>query len=158
MMDFKLLTSQFKDKHKQAGTTLGFSLLPLLMEYFVDNGLNISHAGGKFFQEIAAELFDNRELQLYAIDYMILISNNIPIPAVQEQSVKKVANPALEAVIEDDIVRTDHLTTNIPYEDEDGDPLYTPPEDRINLRPEDCEPMQYDEDFCARIGATKDRR
>ena len=43
-------------------------------------------------------------------------------------------------------------------EDDEGDPYYTPPEERIDLKPEDCAPMQYDEEFCAKIGATKDRR
>ena len=64
-----------------------------------------------------------------------------------------------DAIIDENgLIRTEHLVYDMPDEDDEGDPLYTPPEERINLKPEDCASMEYDEDFCARIGATKDRR
>jgi hypothetical protein len=53
MMDYKLLTSQFKAKHLQAGNQLDFSLLPLLVEELIEKGLNVSHVSGKFYQELA---------------------------------------------------------------------------------------------------------
>jgi hypothetical protein len=104
-------------------------------------------------------------LQLYAVEALFLLGQSIPLPKQVEQpiaapkteEIKKVKKFEDAAVI-DGIIITEHLVNNIPSEDEEGDPLYTAPEDRINLRPEDFKPKEYDEDFCARIGATKDRR
>lgn len=163
MMDLKLSVDQFKSKHLQAGKQLGFSLLPLLFEELIQNGLNVSHADGQFYQDLAAELFENRELQLYAIDFMALIGQTIPNPKVAD---KPITNPVVvevkkntpTATIENDIVRTDHLMNNIPHEDDEGDPFYIPPEERLSLRPEDMRPMQYDEEFCKLIGVDTSKR
>ena len=157
------MAQQFKTRHLEAEKPLGFSLLPLFMSELIANGLDISHVNGIFYQEIAEELFkdDGQEIQMYAIDAMILLGQSIPLPTKTAEPPPPLALPKkvikYEAKIENNIITTDHLT-DIPEEDDEGDPLYTPPEDRINLRPEDCAPMEYDEDFCARIGATKDRR
>jgi DNA-binding MarR family transcriptional regulator len=51
------------------------------------------------------------------------------------------------------VIRTEHLVSDMPDEDDEGDPYYIPPEDRLNLKPEEIAPMTYDEDFCKLIGA-----
>ncbi len=153
MMEFKQIIDNFKAKNAQAGKHLGFSLLPLLMKDLVANGLNISHADGKFYQDLAAEVFssESKDLQIDALDALMLLGRMIPpVPQVIE---KKPALKVAEAIVEDDIIRTDHLVDNIPNEDDEGDPFYIPPEERLNLKPEDCEPAHIDHEFMALIGA-----
>lgn len=158
MMDFKTVVAQFKSKHLQAGKQLSFSLLPLLMNELIANGLNISHANGQFYQELAEELFNEepKELQLYAIDALVLCGQSIPAPKAALQPKKEA--PKVEAIIENDIIRTEHLVNDIPNEDDEGDPFYIPPEERINLRPEDFAPMEYDEEFCKLAGIDISKR
>ena len=153
MMEFKQAITDFKAKHAQAGKHMGFSLLPLLMKDLVDRGLNISSVDGKFYQSLAAEIFDgeSKDLQIDAMDALILLGKMIPAPKVEE--IKPVVKATTEAIIENDIIRTDHLVDNIPNEDDEGDPFYIPPEERLNLRPEDCEPAHIDHEFMALIGA-----
>ncbi len=157
MMEFKQIIDNFKAKYAQAGTHLGFSLLPLLIKDLVDNGLNFSVVDGKFYQTLVSEVFsgESQEMHVDAIDALMLLGQLIPLPKVTEAP--QIENKK-EAIVEDDIIRTDHLVDNIPKEEDEGDPLYTAPEDIIPLRPEDFAPMEYDEEFCAKIGATKDRR
>ena len=161
MMEFKQIVQNFKGEHLKADEVLPFSLLPLLVDVLVQAGLDRSQTNGKFYQELAAEIADKEDLrvQSYMIDALFVLNQKIPLPKqiVQEKPVEK-EKPKVEAIVEDDIIRTDHLTDNIPHENDEGDPLYTPPEERINLRPEDFKPKQYDEVFCNRIGATKERR
>ncbi len=55
-------------------------------------------------------------------------------------------------VDENGSIHTEHLINDIPDEDDEGDPLYTPPEKRIFLKPEDCAPMKYDLEYCKMLG------
>lgn len=161
MMDFKTVVSQFKAKQSEAGKPMVFSLLPLVMAKLIENGLNVSHMTATFYQELAAELFGDKplELQLYAVDALALLGNSIPAPkVVEEQEVLKPKPVVKEAIVIDYIIKTDHLVDNIPDEDDEGDPFHTPPEERISLRPEDLAPLEYDEDFCKLIGVDTSKR
>lgn len=155
MMEFKQIIDNFKAKNVQAGKLLGFSLLPLLMKDLVANGLNISHADGKFYQDLAAEVFsgESKDLQIDAVDVLVLYGRMIPAAPQAVVEEKPAPKAVAEAIVEDDIIRTDHLVDNIPNEDDEGDPFYIPPEERLNLKPEDCEPAHIDHEFMALIGA-----
>lgn len=76
----------------------------------------------------------------------------------KQDNISQTSKKHRDAIVDGDRIITEHLSYDIPSEDDEGDPYYIPPEERINLKPEDCAPMQYDEEFCSRIGATKDRR
>jgi hypothetical protein len=153
MMELKQIVQNFKNEHIKADEDFPFSLLPLLMDHLVKNGLNISHLNGQFYQDLAGEIFskDDLELKSYGVDALFVAAQNVPHPKVTTVE-KVVVKPKVEAIVVDDIIRTDHLVDNIPNEEDEGDPFYTPPEERLDLRPEDCAPMHYDEEFCASIG------
>jgi predicted transcriptional regulator len=74
-----------------------------------------------------------------------------------QESLNPKSNIKYEAKVEGDIITTDHLIFNIPSEDEEGDPYYIPPEERIDLKPEDCAPIEYDLEFCKLIGVDLSR-
>lgn len=158
-MEFKQVVQKFKAEHLKAGEVFPFSLLPLLMADLIKHGLTIEQTNGKFYQELADEIFDTdtQEIKSYGIDVLFILNQSVPapIPVEIKQEVKQVR--AVEALVDDGIIRTDHLTDNIPNEDDEGDPFYIPPEERIELRPEDCAPMEYDEEFCKLIGVKPDR-
>lgn len=156
-MEFKQIIDNFKATHVSAGKEMGFSLLPILMIELMKNGLNISHMSGQFYQELTSEIFNgDAKLQLYVVDYVALLAELLPLPAIPEVKELK-SNPKQNhsAVIEDNIVKTEHLIYNIPKEDEEGDPYYIPPEERLTLNPNDIEPTQQDVEFSKSIGATR---
>lgn len=68
------------------------------------------------------------------------------------QSMRKTCVSAHQAIYADGIVKTEHLVTTMPDEDDEGDPYYIPPEECISLKPEDFAPMEYDLDFCKSLG------
>lgn len=160
-MEFKQVIDNFKATHVQAGKQMGFSLLPLLVQELIKNGLDVSHMPGKFYQELAIEIFgSNIKIQSHAVDALALLTQIVPLPATNPEmgdkskvAQKRVTVPSV--IIEDDIVKTEHLVDNIPDEDEEGDGLYTPPEESLTLSPDDIEPTQRDEEFCRLIGATR---
>lgn len=154
-MDYKPIIQQFKAKLPEGPTEP--TVLILLMKELVDNGLVATDISGNFYQEVATEFFQSNNPAFIGniADALILLSQTVPLPKVVEVPVEtpKKNKTASVAVIENDIVRTEHLVASMPNEDDEGDPYYIPPEERIALRPEDCDPVQYDEEFCAFIGA-----
>lgn len=156
-MEFKQVVQRFKAEHLKAGEVFPFSLLPLLMADLVKHGLTIEHTNGKFYQELADVIFDtdNQDVKSYGIDALFILNQSVPSTVkIDNIEVKQVS--AVEALVDGDIIRTDHIV-DIPSEEDEGDPFYIPPEQRIDLRPEDCAPMDYDEEFCKSIGVKPDR-
>ncbi len=160
MMEFKQVITNFKARHVLAGKQMGFSLFPLLILDLVKNGLNITQMQGKFSQELVIEIFGgDLKFQNHAMDYLAVLAQSIPLPPASNPEMgykpKSIPKKDYDAIIEDDIVKTEHLVDNIPNEDEEGDGLYTPPEESITLNPDDIEPTQRDVEFCKLIGATR---
>jgi hypothetical protein len=161
MMGFKQVIDQFKQKHAQG---VSLDVLPLLVNDLVSNGLDISKLDGSFYTEVAKEIYgdSNKEALGYAIEALFLLSQMVPAPKPNVQESPRVVSAPTKpakvidkretAIIEDDIIKTDHLVASMPSEDEEGDPFYIPPEERIDLRPEDMAPIQYDEEYCKLLG------
>lgn len=160
MMGFKQVVDQFKQKYAQG---VSLDVLPLLMNDLVLNGLDASKLDPNFYNELAKEIFGDKDKEAlgYAVDALFLLSQVIPVQKQESQSkiAPKITDVRTEAIVEDEIVKTDHLVATMPSEDDEGDPYYVAPEDRIDLRPEDFAPMEYDEEFCKLLGIdTKSRQ
>lgn len=154
-MDVKQVVQTFKNEHLKAEEVFPFSLLPLLVEQLIKNGLRVEDLTGVFYQTLAAEIFDKeKEIQSYGVDYLMLLCKT----ALFIKKAEKIEQPVkqqpktMEAIVDNGIIRTDHLVDNIPDEDDEGDPYHIAPEERIDLRPEDCAPVDYDEEFCKLVG------
>ena len=156
MMGFKQVIDQFKQKHAQG---VSLDVLPHLMNELVANGLDISKLDSSFYTELVKEIYGdkNKEALTYVVDAIFLLSQVIPVPTatpkpVAEQPKPKVIDKRVDAIIENDIVKTEHLVDSMPNEDDEGDPFYIAPEDMIPLRPEDFAPVEYDDAFCKLLG------
>lgn len=164
MMDYIQVVDEFKNRHVRTGLDLSLSLLPILINDLVVAGIDISITDGSFYQALSKELCgqESAELQSYVTDLLIFCGRVVPVK--QKTEVKPplpaptVVRPVIalkgkEASVDvNGIIRTEHLTDNIPREEDEGDPFYIAPDQIINLSPEDFAVMEYDDEFCDLIG------
>jgi hypothetical protein len=166
-MGLDSIVDNFKTTNIKPGKVLGFSLLPLLIKELIDAGLDDTALSGSFYKELASKLFEGEceEVVILGMESLMFLGKMIPPKQVLEAVSKpqavvlNVAPPVTvpkksspQAIMDGVLIRTEHLSDNIPDEDEEGDPFYISPEDQISLKPEDCAPMEHDDEFCAMIG------
>jgi len=160
-MDHKPIFDQFKNQYIEPGGVFPFNLFSVLFLELRNYGVSQEDITEQFAKDFIEMFLSNEKtgLKLKAIQYMNHYSDLLPKLTVLKQTAIKTAGDAPATVhVEDKVVQTKNVVTqqvnddHIPTEEEEGDPLFTPEDQKINLKPEDCAPKQYDWEFVRRIG------
>ena len=155
-MDHKSILEQFKNQHVKTGKFFSFSLFPLLFLELKRFGADKTIITEEFIEDLRNILLPNEKtgVILQALKY-IDYYNSLPSPVAQPP-VKEESKTIIQEYKENP--KLDTFTDHIPTEEEEGDGLFIPEEERINLKPEDCSKADWDVEFLDLVGATGFKR
>jgi hypothetical protein len=167
MMDYRQVFEQFKKQYIKAEGVFDFGLFPLLFLELKNYGADKNIATADFAKDFIEIFLKGAKMPVlhgaveYIGHYSVLMLPAAPIvkketPVVITEA--PVKNKPAEPVVQEQPVKKNKgvgidYHSPIPREEDEGDPLYTPPEERIDLKPEDCADPVTDWDFLKRINA-----
>lgn len=176
-MDYKLIFENFKKQFMQADGYFPVSLFPVLFIEFRKYGATQSIMSEEFVQDFLNVFFPNDKpkaklmaiqcITFYTKEFLPQVNNvvntkkevkevvetkQVDEPSPTPVSTKVNPNPEPKQAKLEDIPRINY-NEPIPDEVDEDDPLYTPPDQILHIKPEDCAPTQYDWDWIEKIGA-----
>jgi hypothetical protein len=161
MMDCKRIFELFREQYMKAGESFSFSLFPILFSELKKYGVDRSAVTDQFAKDFHSILLPNAKTSvlLHSIEYishysaLTLTAKAVKTAPVAPVEVEKQPTPVVSTVKAVKSTVDIDYDSPIPREEDEGDPLYTPPEDRLDLKPEDCADAVTDWEFIAQIKA-----
>lgn len=167
MMDHNLIFNNFKKQYMTDGFFL-FSLFPVLFREFLRYGANRSIVTEQFIADFTAFFIPNDDIKVkvraiecithYSKEFLPTVSTKKEVISTKKEVVEKKELPKVEVkvtskpVLENNESPKMQYDDYIPTEEEEGDGMYIPEDQRLHIKPEECAPKQYDWDFINRIG------